>query len=176
MVEKERLEKLVEAGNSTREIARVIGSNQSTVRRWLKGYGLVTRPSVRAVATACKLCGGPPRQYDGRARSLCGACNTRVRRYRTKAAAVKLMGGKCERCEWTGHLAGFDFHHKDGDKDFNIGSVANKSWDAIRLELEKCELLCRNCHSIEHAGERGELFMEIVNNYQGRLLGVEFEL
>ncbi|MHB8896320.1 MAG: hypothetical protein ACYC99_14235 [Candidatus Geothermincolia bacterium] len=44
-----------------------------------------------------------------------------------------------------------DFHHRDlEEKLFTIGhgSVLNKS--AIRLEMEKCDVTCRNCHTKEH--------------------------
>jgi hypothetical protein len=101
---------------------------------------------------------------------LCGSCNTRIRRYRAKKAAVELLGGKCNRCGWKGKLAGFEFHHKDGkDKDFGIGNVANKNWEVIKKELKKCELLCAICHDIEHSGYESEDFLKEVERYKGRL-------
>ena len=36
----------------------------------------------------------------GVGRMRCGSCNTKIRRYRAKAAAVKYLGGKCVTCGW----------------------------------------------------------------------------
>jgi hypothetical protein len=49
----------------------------------------------------------------------------------------------------------FHFHHTSPEnKEFEIGSNLNNiSLDALILEVEKCELLCSNCHSIKHQGE-----------------------
>ena len=165
------LRSLVEEGLSTRGIAARLESNQSTVRRGLKKAGLVTKPKRKldGLPDACLLCNRPPKQYDHRRRSLCGSCATRVRRYRTKEAAVRLLGGKCKRCGWSGPLGAFDFHHVKG-KDFTIGNVANRSWAMVKKELAKCELLCRNCHSLEHCADRGDAFMAEVRNYNGQLL------
>ena len=45
------------------------------------------------------------------------------------------------------------FHHLDPElKDFGISGNANRSWDKIQVELDKCVLLCANCHSEVHAG------------------------
>lgn len=121
----------------------------------------------------CKLCGKSYKDYQGRSRTRCGSCNTKIRRYRAKAAAVKLLGGKCERCGWQGDQAALQFHHKDpGKKDFILGSAANKSWDSIVGEIKKCMLLCANCHSIEHSSKFGKEFLQEVSNYKGRTLSI----
>jgi hypothetical protein len=70
---------------------------------------------------------------------------------RTKLKAIALLGGKCKECGWSGPPAGYDFHHESGEKEFNIGQVANKAWTAIEVELKKCVLLCRVCHAIHHS-------------------------
>ncbi len=114
----------------------------------------------------CKLCN---RQIETKNR--CNSCSTRIRRYRCKRAAIKYLGGKCNRCNWAGDIAGFDFHHKDSSqKEFQIGSAVNKKWEVVKLELNKCELLCANCHRIHHTANRDENFLKEVDNYKGRLL------
>ena len=66
--------------------------------------------------------------------------------------AIDYMGGCCEQCGFTGHASAFDFHHRNpAEKDFGITSGSTKSWDKILAELEKCELLCANCHRTHHA-------------------------
>jgi hypothetical protein len=46
-----------------------------------------------------------------------------------------------------------DFHHLDPyKKDFSIGRNWSKSLDALKAELDKCILVCRNCHGEIHEG------------------------
>lgn len=121
--------------------------------------------------TVCKLCGNTFKEYDYRNRTRCGSCNTKIRRFRSKAAAIKLLGSKCMKCGWTGNQAAFQFHHKDAkEKDFTIGNVANKSWNSIKNEMKKCILLCANCHMIEHSTKNDEKFLREALNYKGRQL------
>lgn len=117
----------------------------------------------------CKLCGNNFKNYQSRCVARCGSCNTKIRRYRTKAAAIQFMGGKCTKCGWHGDQAALQFHHLKG-KDFTIGNVANKSWDSIKDELRKCVLLCANCHMIEHSTKDNEKFIKEANSYRGRTL------
>ena len=79
------------------------------------------------------------------------------------------MGGKCIRCGWSGNVAALEFHHNNDDKIFAIGSASNKSWKFIVTELQKCELLCSNCHRIEHTKFNKDVnFMNAVLNYNKR--------
>ena len=43
----------------------------------------------------------------------------------------------------------YDFHHVEDNKEFAI-SKTSKSFDSIKKELDKCILLCSNCHRIRH--------------------------
>jgi hypothetical protein len=119
----------------------------------------------------CKLCRKEFKDYQDAGRTRCGSCNTKIRRYRAKVAAVNFLGGKCVKCGWKGGQAAFQFHHTDPTKkDFTIGNVANKKWDFIRAELEKCILLCSNCHAIEHSTKNDKAFIKEAEQYQGRTL------
>jgi len=120
----------------------------------------------------CRLCNKKFNDYQGKNRSRCGSCNTKIRRFRAKAAAIKFLGGKCIECGWKKNQAALQFHHIDSSKkDFTIGNVANKSWDEIRSEIKKCALLCANCHSIKHSSKNEEKFLKEALNYKGRKLG-----
>lgn len=45
----------------------------------------------------------------------------------------------------------YDFHHINREeKDKNISTLINLSLDAFWEEINKCELLCANCHRMEH--------------------------
>ena len=70
-----------------------------------------------------------------------------------KQLAVDFLGGECEKCGYDDCLASLDFHHIDSnEKDFNIARKATK-WSDIVLEVQKCMLLCANCHREFHYGE-----------------------
>lgn len=77
---------------------------------------------------------------------------TKLIRIERKRLAVEMMGGKCSICGYDKNLASLDFHHKDSTtKEASIGNmVAHHLWDKVKIELEKCVLLCRNCHSDAH--------------------------
>lgn len=52
-------------------------------------------------------------------------------------------------------ISHLDFHHCDPDKkDFNISSIPAQSWEKnktkIIKELDKCQILCSNCHRYIH--------------------------
>lgn len=117
----------------------------------------------------CKLCG---RTYkDTRNRTRCNSCNTKIRRIRAKLAAIKYLGGKCIKCGWNGNAAAFEFHHRaSSDKEFNLGGVANRSWDVIKCELDKCDLLCSNCHRMLHSNRDEARWVKEASTYKGRLL------
>jgi len=119
----------------------------------------------------CKLCGNKIKEYSKKCSTRCGSCNTKIRRFRAKAAAIKYLGGKCGKCGWHGNQAALQFHHKNSnEKDFIIGNVANKSWDSIKAEMQKCVLLCANCHMIEHSTKNNSDFLKEASNYRGRIL------
>lgn len=74
-----------------------------------------------------------------------------------KARAVALMGGVCFGCERGGPYRLFEFHHVDAAaKDFGISQngITSRTWERVVAELEKCVMLCANCHREVHAGVR----------------------
>lgn len=83
--------------------------------------------------------------------SYCIPCRLQYgneRRRKIKAMAVEYMGGKCSECGLkTKHHCVYDFHHKDDDKEFTISATAKK-FESIKSELDKCKMLCSNCHRI----------------------------
>jgi DNA-binding CsgD family transcriptional regulator len=67
-------------------------------------------------------------------------------RRRTKIKLVKYKGGKCVKCGYDKCIHVLQFHHLDpNEKDFTI---SGKSWSFERLkkEVDKCILVCSNCH------------------------------
>ena len=71
-------------------------------------------------------------------------------RKRTKARLVEHLGGKCIHCGYKRCVEALEFHHKDPtQKDFAI-SGKSISFDRLKVEAEKCELVCSNCHKELH--------------------------
>jgi len=61
------------------------------------------------------------------------------------------MGGECVICGYNRCLRALHFHHKNPhEKDFDISSRTR--WNDIEVELEKCILVCSNCHMEIHDG------------------------
>ena len=68
--------------------------------------------------------------------------------------AIDYKGSKCQDCELiTEYLTVYEFHHKEpGDDDITISRLLRKRqpWNRVQDELDKCVLLCANCHRIRH--------------------------
>jgi hypothetical protein len=82
----------------------------------------------------------------------CKSISTTIKRQQLKAAAVEYKGGKCLDCGLqTQNYCVYDFHHLDPTKkDFSFSSSYSKSLKQGIPELDKCVLLCANCHRIRH--------------------------
>jgi 5-methylcytosine-specific restriction endonuclease McrA len=81
----------------------------------------------------------------------------RVKNWRadTKHKAMKALGGCCQICGYDKHYSALDLHHLEPDKkEFNLSKVLVRPMAAKKIvdELEKCVLLCSNCHRELHAG------------------------
>jgi hypothetical protein len=79
-------------------------------------------------------------------------------RRRTKLKLIAYKGGKCQRCGYSKPFSGvYDFHHRDPKKkDFGIGSGSVKSFELMKKEVDKCDLLCKNCHAEVHEEFRND--------------------
>lgn len=91
---------------------------------------------------------------------ICKRCHSaklkKQNRARLKEKALLYKGGKCSKCGYSGCIGALEFHHTNPQsKDFNISKNAlAKPWEVVVKELDKCILLCANCHRELHSGER----------------------
>ncbi len=81
------------------------------------------------------------------------------RQRRFKELCIAYKGGACEHCGYSRYHGALEFHHRDlNEKDFTIAHARlTKFSDKVKLELDKCVLLCSNCHREEHARLKGLL-------------------
>ena len=83
----------------------------------------------------------------------------RLRRHKRALELLEYKGGKCQHCGVRDleHLEIYDYHHVNGkEKLFNVGGQLLAPKDKIYAEVDKCLLLCANCHKKEHARMRKE--------------------
>lgn len=101
------------------------------------------------------------RRYADRRTYLIEA--VKKRRKKVRQMAVNLKGGQCSRCGYKRCVDALEFHHLDSSKkDFGVSEKGyTKSWEKIRAELEKCILVCANCHR--------ELHMELQLSVERRI-------
>lgn len=84
--------------------------------------------------------------------SVCAVEAVNRRRKKVKKMAVEYKGGKCIRCGYRKSMAALDFHHRDPkEKDFQISRNGHcTAWEKLKVELDKCDLVYRNCHAEIH--------------------------
>ena len=76
------------------------------------------------------------------------------RRKKLREMAREHLGGKCALCGYNKCQRALSFHHKDNSKkEFGLSARGlTRSWEKIKAEIEKCVLLCSNCHMEVHDG------------------------
>jgi len=72
--------------------------------------------------------------------------NLRMQRYRDKINVLK--NKPCVDCGNIFSPRAMDFDHVRGEKIATIAQMWSWPWDQVLLELEKCELVCANCHRV----------------------------
>ena len=156
---------LVTKGFSTRKISTELKTSQSNVRYWLKKFNIKT--TSRSKVSDYRHC---PRceteklktefynRRNGKGNSvyckLCSHTQTLERQRDFKQRCVDHKGGKCICCGYDKTNNALDFHHLNpSEKDFSISSARFTTFDnRVINELNKCALVCRNCHAEIHAG------------------------
>ncbi len=92
------------------------------------------------------------RTYADRAVYMREAVKKRRKKLREMARDYK--GGKCQLCGYKKCSRALSFHHLDPKKkDFGVSSRGlTRSWIKLQEEIDKCILLCANCHMEVHDG------------------------
>lgn len=80
----------------------------------------------------------------------CSSNNVIKYRQNRKKKAIEYKGGKCQKCGYDKCVYALDFHHLEkNEKEFNI-SKSTTNWERLKIELDKCILVCSNCHREIH--------------------------
>ena len=75
-------------------------------------------------------------------------------RRRQKLKLIEYKGGCCEKCGYNKSISALQFHHLNPDeKDFQIGG-SSYSFEKLKIEVDKCIMVCSNCHIEIHEEER----------------------
>lgn len=103
----------------------------------------------------CKLCG---KHYirtrdKNKCQNKCKSCSVNYRKIEKKRELIAYKGGKCVVCGYNKSYQVLSFHHLDpSKKDFGIGGRHCNSMEVLKKEVDKCVILCMNCHGELHAG------------------------
>ena len=82
----------------------------------------------------------------------------RNRRIENKAYLTEIKATGCSRCGYNKCPDALEFHHPDENKDFSVAESARlHSLKTLKKEVEKCILLCSNCHREEHWNLRNNI-------------------
>lgn len=104
----------------------------------------------------CKDCKSKKTKYKGFRCHDClkklWATKTNKRNFLFKYELIKLKGCCCKNCGYNKNFSALEFHHTEKKgKEFDISKYRGYQInDCILKELEKCVLLCSNCHRKEH--------------------------
>ena len=166
-IERERLQELVERGMTIAEISEEVARSKTTVRHWLRRYGMKTkngvgtrRPGAAEAAREagllstvmqCERHGETEFAVEGRGYYRCKRCraDSVVRhRQKLKAILVREAGGSCVVCGYSRHPQALQFHHLEPESKRLALSAQGVSYslERLRSEAQKCVLLCAVCH------------------------------
>lgn len=99
----------------------------------------------------CIKCNKPLRREN---RRICDYCCNKKLRHERKNYFVNLKGGKCQICGYNKCNSCLAFHHIDpSQKEFELDiNGMQLAIERVKKEVDKCILVCHNCHGEIHAG------------------------
>lgn len=130
MTETEKLEaqQLYDEIGNIKEVALLLNTSYQTLKKFIVFKERPNRPSIKK-----------PRDTSDYRRNV-------------KRRLIEYKGGKCQICGYNRCINALEFHHLDpNEKDFTI-SGGTKSFESLKPEVDKCILVCSNCHREIHAG------------------------
>ena len=124
--EKKQFQKMYNEVGSLKKVAKLTGRSFETVKKYV--------------------------QVIKRLKKVTNSESVMLWRKKTKKKLIEYKGGKCELCGYSKCERALEFHHTNpNEKDFSI-SGRSLSFDKLKNEVDKCMLVCSNCHSEIHDG------------------------
>jgi hypothetical protein len=99
-----------------------------------------------------RFCSDKCRNTDSNRKNQSYVCQ-KERALQRKKKLILMKGGKCSVCGYKKNYAALCFHHLDpSKKEFKLDgrSLGNRTWPVTVSEVEKCILVCQNCHAEIH--------------------------
>jgi hypothetical protein len=130
-------------------------ANKIKPKRKKEGKCAICNEIISASRAYCSdICRGKARSIARKnSKAKTGYENIKTHRQKVKLRAVQYKGDKCQICNYDKTPVNLSFHHLNpGKKDFNLSGNYHLTWETIQAELDKCILLCMNCHGEVHVG------------------------
>lgn len=147
----EEIIKLRASGLSFSEIKNKTGYSKSTISKWIKLAPKLEKPTKPKSPTISK----NPHIISRRI--------SRDSRRKAIYLWFKQLKNKCWICGYNKCHRALDFHHVDNKK-FGLSKCYSKSLPSIISEIEKCIILCKNCHIEHHYGMLDISHLKTFNN------------
>ena len=126
-------------------------------------------PSIVNMIKKCKICSkekdisdfysnGYHKSGKQKTKPSCKQCEQNYDKVRYQEIIKNHFGGlKCKFCGYSKLFSVLDLHHLDpSEKEYEVSKLRTYNEKTIIKELEKCILLCANCHREEHVRIRAE--------------------
>lgn len=177
-IDLEEITKLIKEGKTVKELQDIYNCSRTFISDFKRSNNLVglspnsrkiDRESRTKICTSCNLSLSIEEFYSNgytstgkkKFKAKCNKCSSTESKnnFHTLLVDYLLTSGKsysCTKCNISGPPGMLDFHHIDPKlKKFEIGSVSknisiDRFLEEVLPELEKCILLCPNCHRLEH--------------------------
>lgn len=170
-VDRDKIRELYQAGQSLNQIAITLGVHKSNVQyhcrditRYVEKISndvvdtirrlRTERNSTKSIAIIVKLSVPTVKRYYTKEHSRLVKFSHNERLKNIKQQCVDYLGGKCCKCGYNKSLNSLHFHHLDpSTKEFGLSASSSKTFKSKKRELDKCILVCANCHGEIHERE-----------------------
>jgi ferredoxin len=165
-----KIQELRSEGHSLTQIVERVGYSLTHIKNLIREFGAPKGNGKPDKCMNCEVCNIP---LKGNSTKFCSKkCKLdsflkdkglrsnyhyqKTKGIERKKMLIEMKGGGCEQCGYNKSLRALTFHHRDPSiKSFhlNLHDLSIKGMDSILEELEKCDLLCFNCHMELHENE-----------------------
>ena len=142
---------------TTKELVKHFGCTRQHIEYLRRKYDL--RASKIIPKYSCRICGETdPNKFYKTYVYICGKCQNSKNKsllVSVKLELIEYKGNKCQICGYDKCDSALEFHHLNPkEKDNHISKMIQTrvDIDIIKKEVDKCILVCANCHREIHKG------------------------